>query len=109
MAEQRVGMFGGLLVRSLTTGLAVVVVGVEASVQQPGHFVHLTVLDQVHELPQIGLCKKQRRERAIGARRREQMVVGVREREGQSCEETEIVGEIERGAEGQTAVKDGGI
>lgn len=39
----------------LTAALAVLVVGVEASLQQLGHLLHLAVLDQVHELPQIGL------------------------------------------------------
>lgn len=55
---------------SLTTSLTVMVVGIEASLQQLRHFVHLIVLDEVHELPQIGLCRNQRRERAITVRRK---------------------------------------
>lgn len=64
---------------SLTAGLTVVVVGIEASVQQLGHFVHLVVLDEVHELPQVGLHTQEDRERAFRVRRREQTAVGVRE------------------------------
>lgn len=94
-----------MLVYSLTTSLTVVVVGIEASVQQLRHFIHLIVLDEVHELPQIGLHKNQRRERAIRARGKEQMVVGVRERK--SCKKTEIVGEMEKGVEGQTQARVG--
>ncbi len=52
---------------SLTTSVTVVVVGIEASLQHLRHFVHLIMLDEVHELPQIGL-RNQRRERAITVR-----------------------------------------
>lgn len=38
------------------------VVWIEASLQQLGHFVHLIMLDEIHELPQIGL-RKTREER----------------------------------------------
>lgn len=54
---------------SLTTGLTVMVVWIKASLQHLRHFVHLIVLDEVHELPQIGLCNH-RRERAITVRRK---------------------------------------
>lgn len=54
------------------------VVGVEASLQHLRHFVHLIMLDEVHELPQIGL-HNQRRE-LYYSEKKEQMVVGVRER-----------------------------
>lgn len=53
----------------LTTSVTVMVVGIEASLQHLRHFVHLIMLDEVHELPQIGLCN-QRRERAITVRRK---------------------------------------
>ncbi len=87
---------------SLTASLTVVVVGIEASVQQLGHFVHLIVLDEVHELPQIGLRKPKKRKK-YNSEKKEQMVVGVREKKsGQSCKKTEIEGEREKGAEGQT-------
>lgn len=52
----------------LTTSVTVLVVGIEASLQHLRHFVHLIMLDEVHELPQIGL-RNQRRGRAITVRR----------------------------------------
>lgn len=55
------------------------VVGIEASLQHLRYFVHLIMLDKVHELPQICL-HNHRRERAITVRIKEQMVVGVKEK-----------------------------
>lgn len=55
------------------------VVGIEASFQQLRHFVHLIVLDEVHELPQIGLHKPEKRA-SYYSEKKEQMVVGVREK-----------------------------
>lgn len=55
-----------------TTGIWVVVVGVEPSLQHPGDLVHLQVLNVVHELPQVGLEKQRER----GGRRSEKKVEG---------------------------------
>lgn len=64
---------------SLTTSVTVMVVGIEASIQQLRHFVHLIMLDEVHELPQIGLHKPEKRE-IYYSEKKEQMLVGVREK-----------------------------
>lgn len=68
------------LVCSLTTSLAVMVVGIEASLQHLRHFIHLIMLNEVHELPQIGLHNHRRERESYYSEKKEQMVVGVREK-----------------------------
>jgi len=50
-----------LLLCSLTTGVPIMIVGIKASLQHLGYFVHLIMLNEVHEFPQIGLHMSQRR------------------------------------------------
>lgn len=85
-------------VSSLTTSLTVMVVGIETSVQQFRHLVHLIVLDEVHELPQVALCNRHRRERVIRKRRKNKWwwVCVSEKKPGQSCKKPEIEGERER-------------
>lgn len=45
----------GLVVCSLTPSVTIMVIGIKASLQHFAHFVHLVLLNEVHELPQVGL------------------------------------------------------
>lgn len=93
----------------LTSSLAVVVVGVETSLQHLRNFVHLTVLDEFDELPQICLHNNMR-EISVTVRRKNTNGGGCERENGrirvQSCKKTEIEVELEKGVKVQTQLRE---